>query len=179
MINRIQPLSLINISLALTLSALSIPSFASEPVTGTFETETYTATILQLAADAELANARARTADAKLAARQSKLRLAPKKQGLNAVERTTETMGESSISHSPIDNVELKSLVTTSGVTTAWIALDGELIEVKKGSKIGALTVIDMNENSIKFSDGHKTKRKWMAGFKTVKVSHSAPVKGE
>ncbi|WP_394230747.1 hypothetical protein [Shewanella colwelliana] len=139
--------------------------------------------LLQLANDTELANAETQAAMAKLEARRAKQKLTAPKQGQNAIERTTQPnnqMGGNNAAQtrSPIDNVELKSLVTTSGVTTAWIALDGELIEVKKGSQIGALKVIDLDENSVRFSDGHKTKRKWMAGFKAKAQSQQIPIRG-
>ena len=140
--------------------------------------------LLQLANDTELANAEVQAATAKLEARRAKQKLSAPKQGQNAIERTTQTdqptggNNTPSPARSPIDNVELKSLVTTGGLTTAWIALDGELIEVKKGSQIGALKVIDLDENSVRFSDGHKTKRKWMAGFKAKAQPQTTPIRG-
>lgn len=149
------------------LCTLPYSSYATEATNQSAER------LLQLANDTELANAEVQAATAKLEARRAKQKLTAPKQGQNAIERTTQPnnqMGGNNaavLARSPIDSVELKSLVTTSGVTTAWIALDGELIEVKKGSQVGALKVIDLDENSVRFSDGHKTKRKWMAGFKT------------
>lgn len=122
--------------------------------------------LLQLAADTELANAEALAATATLNARKARQKLTTPILGQNAIERTAQDPVKPSAARSPIDNVELKSLVTAHGTTTAWIALDGELIEVKKGTQIGAITVIDLDENSVRFSDGHKSKRKWMAGFK-------------
>lgn len=140
--------------------------------------------LLQLANDTELANAEVQAASAKLEARRAKQKLNAPKQGQNAIERTTQISHQTGGNHpavvtrSPIDSVELKSLVTTSGVTTAWIALDGELIEVKKGTQIGALTVIDLDENSVRFSDGQKSKRKWMAGFKAKPTPQTPSARG-
>lgn len=140
--------------------------------------------LLQLANDTELANAETQAAIAKLEARRAKEKLNTPKRGQNAIERTTHPnnqMGGNNaavLARSPIDSVELKSLVTTSGETTAWIALDGELIEVKKGSQVGALKVIDLDENSVRFSDGHKTKRKWMAGVKAKAQPQLMPIRG-
>lgn len=134
--------------------------------------------LLQLAADTELANAQTQAANAKLEAKQAKQKLMAPKQGQNAIERTTQGTAQlraTTPHRSPIDSIALKSLVKTGGETTAWIALDGELIEVKKGSKVGTLSVIDLNENSILFSDGQQTKRKWMAGFKTPAPQPASP----
>jgi hypothetical protein len=152
---------MIKIVAASLLFALPYSGYAAE-------TATPSDRLLQLANDTELANAETQAAMAKLEARRAKQKLTAPKQGQNAIERTTQGGSNTAIqARSAIDNVELKSLVTTSGITTAWIALEGELIEVKKGSQVGALKVIDLDENSVRFSDGHKTKRKWMAGFKT------------
>jgi len=144
----------------------------------------HTNRLLQLANDTELANAEAQASTAKLEAIRAKQKLTAPKQGQNAIERTTQTdqptggNNTASPPRSAIDSVELKSLVTTRGVTTAWIALEGELIEVKKGSQVGALKVIDLDENSVRFSDGHNTKRKWMAGFKAKPAPQTPSARG-
>ena len=151
---RVNPLT---ISILTALTVFTGNAFASNETV-----DSHANTLLQLAAETELANAQTRVATAKLEARQAQQKLASPIKGKNAVERTTSQGSQ----RSPIDNIEIKSLVTTNGVTTAWIALEGELIEVKNGSKVGAISIINLNENSILFSDGHKQKRKWMAGFK-------------
>lgn len=162
---------LTQLSLIGLLSVFACNSVASAPVN-----EAYTDTLLQLAADTELASAQARAAKAQLNARLAKQKLIAPKQGQNAVERTTQSNAQSP--RSPIDRVELKSLVTTHGVTTAFIVLEGELIEVKKGSNVGALTVVDLDDSSILFSDGKQQKRKWMAGFKTNPPASSKSARG-
>ncbi len=123
--------------------------------------------IIKLSAATELANAKTLAAKARYEARQAERKLSAPIKTKNAIERTTTT----TLLITPIDNIELKSLVTTNGITTAWIALEGELIEVKKGSKVGGISIISLNESSVLFSDGHRQKRKWMAGFKADAVS--------
>lgn len=155
------------------LSALPYSSYATDY-------DAQTNQLLQLAADTELANAETRAANAKFEAIRAKQQLTAPTLSQNAIDRTT----QGAPTHrdikraSPIDSVELKSLVTTSGITTAWIALEGEMIEVKKGSQVGALKVIELDENSVFFSDGKQTKRKWMAGFKAKAKPQSTTIRG-
>ena len=156
--------------MACTLALLSSSAMAKN------ETANHHAeTLLKLAVDTQLANAQTQAATAQLNAKNAQQKLTTPKRAQNAVERTTQSLQTSRTARSPIDNILLKSLVTTGGTTTAWISLEGELIEVRKGSQIGGITVIELNENSILFNDGRKQKRRWMSGYQTNTTATATP----
>lgn len=120
------------------------------------DTDAHTKQLLDFARKAELANAEAASIEAQLKAKELKSKLNPPI--VIPPEPAIEKLSKSN-SPSALDTIRLKSLVTSNGVTTGWIAVDGELIEIKKGSRFGSISIVELTTNSILLSDGQRQKR--------------------
>jgi len=116
--------------------------------------------LLDLSMKTELAKAQKAAAEAQLEAKNAREKLS-KPQALPETARETISKPNQP---SALDTIKLKSLVTANGISTAWISLSGELIEVRKGSHFGAITVLDLTDESILLTDGERQKRRWIAG---------------
>ena len=64
-----------------------------------------------------------------------------------------------------LDLIVVKSLVESGGEIIGTVAVAGELINVKRGSKIGNVTVVGIRPDAITFSDGHTTKTRRIKNY--------------
>ncbi|MGI2002059.1 hypothetical protein [Shewanella frigidimarina] len=70
-----------------------------------------------------------------------------------------EKMADKPKEPSLMDLIVIKSLVESGGQLIGMVSVGGELIQVnRKGQKIGNVTVVAMDKNSITLSDGRETK---------------------
>lgn len=69
-----------------------------------------------------------------------------------------EQMAEKPKEPSLLDLIVVKSLIQSGGDIVGMVSVGGELIDVKRGSRIGNVSVIGITAESITFSDGHETK---------------------
>lgn len=116
--------------------------------------------LLDLARQTEINNAKAEAAAAKLKLNDLNKKLTPP--AVIAPEPAIEKLSRTS--PTVLDTIRLKSLVTTNGVTSGWIAVDSELVEIKRGSRFGSIAIIELTSESVLLSDGQRQKRLYVAG---------------
>ena len=116
--------------------------------------------LLDLARQTEISNAQAEAAAAKLKLNDLNKKLTPP--AVIAPEPAIEKLSRTS--PTVLDTIRLKSLVTTNGVTTGWISVDSELVEIKRGSRFGSIAIIELTSESVLLSDGQRQKRLYVAG---------------
>lgn len=76
-----------------------------------------------------------------------------------------EQMAEKPKEPSLIDLIVVKSLIESGGEIVGMVSVGGELIDVKRGTKIGDVSVIGITAESITFSDGHTTKTRRVKSY--------------
>ncbi|WP_338726602.1 hypothetical protein V8687_03940 [Shewanella baltica] len=117
--------------------------------------------LFDLARQTEIANAEADAAAAKLKVVDLNKKLNPP-----LVITPEPAIEKLSRTHSPsvLDTIRLKSLVTTNGITSGWIAVDSELVEIKRGARFGSIAIIELTSESVLLSDGQRQKRLYVSG---------------
>lgn len=76
-----------------------------------------------------------------------------------------EQMAEKPKEPSLLDLIVVKSLIESGGEIVGMVSVGGELIDVKRGTKIGDVSVIGITAESITFSDGHTTKTRRVKSY--------------
>lgn len=76
-----------------------------------------------------------------------------------------EQMAEKPKEPSLLDLIVVKSLIQSGGEIVGMVSVGGELIDVKRGSRIGDVSVIGITADSITFSDGHETKTRRVKSY--------------
>lgn len=76
-----------------------------------------------------------------------------------------EQMAEKPKEPSLIDLIVVKSLIESGGEIVGMVSVGGELIDVKRGTRIGDVSVIGITAESITFSDGHTTKTRRVKSY--------------
>ncbi|MCS6116877.1 hypothetical protein [Shewanella baltica] len=76
-----------------------------------------------------------------------------------------EQMAEKPKEPSLLDLIVVKSLIESGGEIVGMVSVGGELIDVKRGSRIGDVSVIGITADSITFSDGHNTKTRRVKNY--------------
>jgi len=76
-----------------------------------------------------------------------------------------EQMAEKPKEPSLLDLIVVKSLIQSGGEIVGMVSVGGELIDVKRGSRIGDVSVIGITADSITFSDGHATKTRRVKSY--------------
>lgn len=74
-------------------------------------------------------------------------------------------MAEKPKEPSLLDLIVVKSLIESGGEIVGMVSVGGELIDVKRGTKIGDVSVIGITAESITFSDGHTTKTRRVKSY--------------
>lgn len=76
-----------------------------------------------------------------------------------------EQMAEKPKEPSLLDLIVVKSLIESGGEIVGMVSVGGELIDVKRGTRIGDVSVIGITAESITFSDGHTTKTRRVKSY--------------
>lgn len=76
-----------------------------------------------------------------------------------------EQMAEKPKEPSLLDLIVVKSLIASGGEIVGMVSVGGELIDVKRGTRIGDVSVIGITAESITFSDGHTTKTRRVKSY--------------